>query len=501
MNNIKPKEQKAINQAHAFIQQNNAMAARDTLLDYSKNNKLSQPGLYWLCISYGLSGNPAKAKTIALNLIKNEPGNIEYTKLLGNCCHELKEYDEAINQFRKALKFNQNDFLSMANLASALKEANQLDEAESLYIKSLGLAPNQPNAITNLGILMQTKGELDKAIELHNKALLISPNNPTVLYNLARVTREKGNKEQALKLYLSAIASSPTHVNALCEAGILYTELLQPQKALELFQQALIYAPDNEATHLGLGLAYKTLNRLTEAKESIQQAIKINPENDTAKYMLSAIDGNSTVTKSPDKYVQELFDTYAEAFDSHLTKQLEYRTPELINSKLRKIISNSDKYNILDLGCGTGLAGTYLTDIALTMTGVDLSPKMIKKAEARNIYTTLVVDGIEQFLETSELNPDIVISADVFVYIGELNNIFAYISKRITKNGYFVFSTESTNDIDTFRLRDSGRFAHNPAYIQNLSRTSGFTIIDIEEAVIRHEAGKPMHGHIYLLKY
>ena len=54
-----------------------------------------------------------------------------------------------------------------------------------------------------------------------------------------------------------------------------------------------------------------------------------------------------------------------------------------------------DKLAILDLGCGTGLAGLAFQPLAARLDGVDLSPAMIEKARARGIYDHLDVADLE----------------------------------------------------------------------------------------------------------
>ena len=49
---------------------------------------------------------------------------------------------------------------------------------------------------------------------------------------------------------------------------------------------------------------------------------------------------------------------------------------------------------ILDLGCGTGLSGAAFKDLAAKLHGVDLSPAMIEKSRAREIYDRLSEDDV-----------------------------------------------------------------------------------------------------------
>lgn len=498
--NLKPKEQKVYEQAKQHISQNDAASARSCLVSYSKKNKLSLPTLHLLCLSYALSNQFKKSLDIALKLDKKKPNTIEFLKLIGSSYHGLTKYPEAIKYFKKAITINSSDITALSNLASALKEDNQLEEAEKYFMHSLSLNSNQPDALTNLGLLLQLQSKYSEAIQLHKKALQISPNNVNVLHNLAFALKVKGDKEESITYYNQLLTFMPGHARAACDSSQIYSELKQFEKAIEVLKSAYDITPTDEHVLSNMGIVYKMLNQNDKAEEFFLKAIEKNPENETPQYFLSILKGDNSFGSSPDGYVQELFDGYAETFDEQLISQLKYKTPELIGNQIAKHIDPSQKYNILDLGCGTGLAGIYVKDIAKSMTGVDLSENMLNKAKERNIYTELVTSGIEQYFESSDATPDIIISADVFVYIGDLANIFSAASKAMNEGGYFVFSTEDTKDAGQFLLKDSGRFAHNEQYIRTLAQTCNFTFIENLETVIRYDANKPIHGQVYLLK-
>jgi predicted TPR repeat methyltransferase len=103
--------------------------------------------------------------------------------------------------------------------------------------------------------------------------------------------------------------------------------------------------------------------------------------------------------RATDTYVSSLFDGYAKTFESSLVGKLNYETPTIIANLLRSLISSVNlNYDILDLGCGTGLAGEALIDLEKTLVGIDLSKEMLKIAEAKNIYNRLIQDEIHQIL-------------------------------------------------------------------------------------------------------
>jgi len=497
---IKPKEQKTIQQVQQFLSQNNINAAKEALLKYTRKNKPGELVRYYLSLCHAVLGEYDEALPAAKNLARVHPENIEYLKLLGGIHHGLQQYEQAIKIFKRALNINNKDFQTLTNIANSLKETQRYEEAEGYYKQSLAIQRGQPDALTNYGLLMQSIAKLDEAIELHKQALQYSPEHNNALYNLAYALNEKGENETSLQLYYKVIDAAPYHVRALCDIAHVLGKLKQDEKALPFLQRAMEVAPNDEHVHLNMGITHRMMGNLDQAKNSFNEVIRINPANQTAKYYIAIMTGDNSIDSSPDNYVQELFDGYAETFDNQLIEQLQYKTPVLIGDMVKKHTDGSQKYKILDLGCGTGLAGIHLKDISDYMAGVDLSSKMLKKAEQRNIYNELITSGIEQYFETHDFQPDIVVSADVFVYIGDISTIFQQVSKSITENGIFVFSTEDTQNSEKFILRDSGRFAHNEIYIRSLASSNSFELIDSQKTIIRYEADKPIHGQVYLLK-
>lgn len=498
--NIKPKEQKALQQAQALISENNASAAKDILLAYIKRNKPGQYTTYYLNLSRAVLGESEAALSPVRKLAKKYPDNIEYLKLLGGIQHSLKQYNEAISSFQSALKINGNDFQTLSNIASSLKETKQLEEAESYFKKSLSLQPDQPDALTNYGLLLQLNAKTDEAILLHQKALQLIPEHHIAMYNLAYALNEKRQYETSLQVYLKLLELMPNHVRALCNTANVLSQLKQYEQAITYLQSASHIAPNDKDVHLSFGHIYRMTKNNDMATASYKEAQRIDPSNEMAEYFIAILTGNNSISSSPENYVQELFDDYADSFDEHLIGKLQYKTPELIGNMVTKHTDPTKKYKILDLGCGTGLAGIYLENISEHMVGVDLSEKMIKKAELRNIYDVLTVSGITQYFAAHDFHPDIVISADVFVYIGDIADVFHDVSATLEDNGLFVFSTEDTQDTETFLLKKSGRFGHNEKYIRALAEDNGFNVADNEKTIIRYEAGEAIHGQVYLLQ-
>ena len=155
---------------------------------------------------------------------------------------------------------------------------------------------------------------------------------------------------------------------------------------------------------------------------------------------------------------------------------------------------------MLDLGCGTGLCGMPFRDIVKRLTGVDLSPRMIRKARERGIYDELLLGDLLTPLQGRDARYDLIVAADVFIYVGDLSAIFAACKIALRPGGLFAFSTEHEADAPSYVLRTSGRYAHPTEYIRTQAHEVGLTEFSIEQAIIRQEEGNPVAGQIFVFQ-
>ena len=154
--------------------------------------------------------------------------------------------------------------------------------------------------------------------------------------------------------------------------------------------------------------------------------------------MLAIVTGDPSET-APREYVENLFDDYAKKFEASLVDKLEYKIPKLIRDILIKPNNNKTLGSVLDLGCGTGLLGTEIKNHCSMLQGIDLSNKMLAIAKQKNIYDKLSQFDIMEYLSSMPLGFDYYAALDVFVYVGELTEIFRLIKTRNKKPGHLFF--------------------------------------------------------------
>ena len=205
-----------------------------------------------------------------------------------------------------------------------------------------------------------------------------------------------------------------------------------------------------------------------------------------------ALRGGEAPEAPPRQYVESLFDGYADGFEEHLVEVLNYRAPTILVDELRRMQRQFGC--ALDLGCGTGLCGVLLKPLSKTLHGVDLSRNMVERAAARGVYDSVAHADVAQYLADTQQSYDLVLAADVFIYVGALEQVFAGVARVMPPGGVFCFSVEACEEGPDLALRPSLRYAHSPAYIHKLAGQYGFEVQATAGHSIREDQGIPIPG-------
>jgi len=211
-------------------------------------------------------------------------------------------------------------------------------------------------------------------------------------------------------------------------------------------------------------------------------------------FLASSLGDGAAPVAVPQAYVAALFDDTAACYDEHLTGNLEYRGPDLLQRAVADVLGpQAAGLDILDLGCGTGLAGVPFRPIARRLTGVDLSQRMLERARERGIYDELHQSEIVAFVHATEQRHDLIIAADVFNYLGDLSPVLSGAARVLRGGGWLAVTIESGIDGD-FRLRGKRRYQHGRHYLERTAQAAGLAACRIEEVELRQEMGEPVRA-------
>jgi predicted TPR repeat methyltransferase len=160
--------------------------------------------------------------------------------------------------------------------------------------------------------------------------------------------------------------------------------------AADLLAQTTELAPGFAAAWFSLGEVREKLGDRDGAVVAFVQARDADPNDRQGAGLQLARLGNGAETPAmSEAYVRHLFDQYAGRYDTALIEHLRYRGPAILLEAVQRVMRGLGCPplfgEVLDLGCGTGLAGAVFRPLAGHLVGVDLSPAMVAKANEKGI--------------------------------------------------------------------------------------------------------------------
>lgn len=270
--------------------------------------------------------------------------------------------------------------------------------------------------------------------------------------------------------------------------------------AADLLTQALELAPDYASAWFALGEVREKLGDRAGAVAAYQEAAQADRQDRHGATLHLIRLGVLPAAAIPEGYVRALFDGYAPGFDRALTEGLGYRAPELLLNAVQAARAGERmKFgSLLDLGCGTGLAGAAFRPFCDWLVGVDLSPAMLAQARTKGLYDRLIEGEVLGFLgqeAAAKGGYHLVLAADVFVYFDDLKPALIAAAQVLAPSGLIAFSVEM-NDGDGVTLRETLRYAHGAAHVRVGLDAAGLKLVSLDSAATRTEKGMPVPGLI-----
>lgn len=395
-----------------------------------------------------------------------DPNETDALHLSGMALRALGRLDEALGFLDRACALRPADGMFHANRAAALLDLARPAEARDAAAIAAGIDPNHAPAHINLAAASAALGDDAAAEASYRRALELAPASADARNNFANLLQRRGRLDEALAHYEAAIAVAPGHA----------------------------------AAHSNYGTALYALHRAGEAALASAKALAwaaAHPGNATARHVAAGLTGGGADARAPDDYVRSAFDMFAPTFEATLAK-LDYRAPQALDALLARVMPLPAPLGaVLDAGCGTGLAAPMLRPRTARLEGLDLSPAMVERARARGLYDDLRVAELGADLRAHPARYDLIVAADVLCYFGDLAEAFAACAVALKAGGALAFSLELLEDAkpgEAWRVRPSGRYAHDAASLPALLGRAGFAAPELVRESTRSESGVPVPG-------
>jgi|ERR1051326_653373 predicted TPR repeat methyltransferase len=269
--------------------------------------------------------------------------------------------------------------------------------------------------------------------------------------------------------------------------------------AVDILLQTVELAPAFATAWFALGAIRDRLGERDAAIAAFENAQKLDPDDyHGARLQLARLGAGDAAPAMSATYVRRLFDQYATRFETSLVERLDYCGPALLREAVAAVMWRAGRPlrfdAMLDLGCGTGLAGAAFAPFVDGLVGVDLAPAMIARAQAKGLYQRLVTADVLDALKaeaSAEIRYRLAVAADVFVYVNDIGPAVAAVADILTLDGLFAFTVE-THAGEGIKLLPTLRYAHAEDYVRTVLRKSGLAVARIDRKPIRSEKAVPV---------
>jgi len=187
--------------------------------------------------------NNSGDKTAALAYLRKycalRPGDVSSQKYLGTLYYDMKNYDIALDAFRKAVKADPSVKGIYKQYAGIVLSKGLTDEIKTVLAGAVAAGEADAAMYTSFAAHYQKVGAWERAIAMYQKASELDPRNVKLLFELAHCHEKVGHTDDAILWYGQALALNPSATDDFRTLGNLYLKKNKKADAVAAFKKYL----------------------------------------------------------------------------------------------------------------------------------------------------------------------------------------------------------------------------------------------------------------------
>lgn len=239
-----------------------------------------------------------------------EPSLFLYYKL-AETYENLKEYDIAIDYYKRSLKYDRKDediILALSYCYSKIGEnelaekyadkalalnngssymyfrkgkimldTGRYDEAINLFSKGIEVEPEDADFYQWISFAYSKNEQYEKSLEFANRAILLDKENAYSYFRKAWALQELGKYNSAIENYKKCIEYDNQYVDGYANISYCYSKLKDFKHSIMYANQALLVNKDYAYAHYRKAWALQELGKFNEAMDFYNSAIELDP--------------------------------------------------------------------------------------------------------------------------------------------------------------------------------------------------------------------------------
>ena len=225
--------------------------------------------------------------------LTNDPASAEAAYGLGSAYLSQQKVSEARESFERAIKLQASypDTLANAwnNLGLIAAQASSTEEAIKDFREALRLNPDHLIALNNLGNAYRLQKKWEEAEKTFEHSLNVDASDAQANYGLAMVFAHAEDTAHTYEYLQRALKARPDFPEALNNLGILFLRTNRRDDAVASFETCIRAAPEFDQPYLNLARVYSLENAPAKARTVLLDLLKQHPDHAQAQSMLAQL--------------------------------------------------------------------------------------------------------------------------------------------------------------------------------------------------------------------
>uniref|UniRef100_A0A7S0E2I9 Methyltransferase type 12 domain-containing protein n=1 Tax=Hanusia phi TaxID=3032 RepID=A0A7S0E2I9_9CRYP len=478
----------------------------------------NEEALFYLGLLLQKSGNSVEAKEAYRKCLALNPGREDAWIQQASVFLSLGDIPAALRSYLSVLERNASSSLAHAGIGRILEQGGKTEAAIVSYQKALRAGGGDKSVFTLLYNLYFRSRRFEAARDVAQKFQETCADDEDASTKLGYALLELGRTAEAEGSFLRAVSLNEDFGPAYNGLGMVYKSQGKIAQAISAYESAIEKMPRGSEASYNLAILLRDQGKVTKACEMLKRALAVDPADTQSQLLLAVLEGSWGQDSLPRDYIENFFDSIAERYDAEILPGLSYSGPaamvQLLSQSMGGVeLAQQDEplsvfpdestgggrrgwtgekgfpalgWRAADIGCGTGLCGAAFRPACREMIGCDVSEKMCKVAEEKEIYDRVEREEAVRFL--AKLPPDsfdLLLAGDVFPYIADLRPVLLLAHKCLRHGGRFLFTVEQplvsdvqvSGRMERARLNKNARFSHAEEEVKDLCRLSRLKVL------------------------
>ncbi|GEM_PF-5989974 len=246
------------------------------------------PAYYKLGHVYNINGDYESSLKSYRSIETLSPNYSRLHYNLGAVLSNLRRYDEAAEEYEKALKLEDKPDIHIA-LAEIYADAGKMDKAsqeasaavkiadKDVFVSAAegdSLHKDAAEIYLRRGNLLYRAGQQRQAVSDYLKASKLDPKNAEISYSLGNYYRQQGSNAKAAAAYEKAIMLNPSNWRACTNLGVVYSGLRQPERAKVAYKKALAVNPNDFFARFNLSMLHLSGGKTKDAARELTALVQ-----------------------------------------------------------------------------------------------------------------------------------------------------------------------------------------------------------------------------------